>query len=216
LQIYERIAAGRECGAFQKVISEIAEPGSLNAGAFVYLDWDAFTNDAPSDSVIAKSTLRPLASTQRWLRNVIAKHCPFVQPSLNHGRIWLTAIPPDQTRGSALLDALGNARDAFRALSDPRDRNRLLNAFILTLPRIPGLRHTSDIREYLGEYRQDFGESQVGDDITIGSFVPSEPVSAIADPLREAPPAFVLRHRVPKHHPLAPHSRDSDQLKSGL
>jgi hypothetical protein len=93
---------------------------------------------------------------------------------------------------------------------DSDDRNKLLNAMVLLTPDIPKKPLRMSPREYLGQYRQDFGEEQGANGITVGSFVPAEPVSAIADPLRVAPPVFVFRHSVPRnpHRYLAEHHED--------
>ena len=206
LQIYEAVAGGRGCAQFQRVMREIT---GQRDDELVYVNWDEFTQDHPEGAPLG--SLKPLADTQRWLRDVIAKHCPFVQPSLNHGRIWLTAIPPEQTNGVELMNALRQGRDAFRKLSYPGDRNAMLNALVLAVPEIPKLPRWGSVRNYLGEYRQDFGEMEAGSDVTVGSFIPAEPVSAIADPRREAPPVFVFRHSLTRIAPAHPRRESLQQ-----
>ncbi len=219
VEIYNAVARGRSCSHFQDVIGELTQTDpnreQLNAKSEsptgqLFVQWSDFTNDVSNPDATDYGSLQPLAHTHRWLRDVIAKHCPFVQPSLNHGRIWMSVARPEETNGDELMQLLGRTRDAFMALSDSDDRNKLLNAMVLLTPDIPKKPLRMSPREYLGQYRQDFGEEQSGTDITVGSFVPAEPVSAIADPLRVAPPVFVFRHSVPRnpHRYLAEHHED--------
>lgn len=199
LDIYERVAAGRPCSDFQQVLKDIAacEDGLLQNDEFVYVDWSAFTEDLTDASGALASSLRPLAETQRWLREIIARHCPFVSPSLNHGRLWLSAIPAHRSRGELLQVALHEARQAFLSIDQASDSAKILNAMVLAVPVVPGLpSYPGAMSQHMKSTVQDFGDEYGTDVATIGSFVPAEPTSATADPRRTAPAVFVFRHAV--------------------
>lgn len=220
VQIYNAVAGGRPSDEFQTVMRDIAglHPDVMTRlQKLQFVNFDDFASDHSADDPNRKDegfgSLQPLADTQRWLRDVIAKHCPFVGPSMHHGRLWMTVARGEQANGEPLMALLRDARDTFRQLSPEGDRNKLLNAMLVVVPDMPKKPRFMSPREYLGQYRQDFGE-ECGTGITVGSFVPSEPVSAIADPLRVAPATFVLRHTIPKqaahpHRHLPEHNEEA-------
>ncbi len=213
LQVLNAVAAGSPCTEFDRIVSDIAVAGGVIPPAFPVINWAEFTSDIPEENrILGYGMLQPLAETHRWLHETIARHCPFVTPSLRHGRVWMSVVGRQYTIGQRILHILQQAQDAFLRLTPPEDRNRVLNTLLILLPELelPGAMSTLD---FLGAHKQDFGE-EMSKEVTLGAFAPSYAYNAYGDQKRSVPPLFVFRQRYP-HRVARQHDESTTLLRLG-
>lgn len=157
------------------------------------INFAEFMSDDPEGKIERASALSQFEATTRWLKDAVTHLCPFVTPSLEENRIWMTSADRLQSTGDAAYHFLIDARNALVEMGLPdQGRQNVLNAITVLFPDYPNDRSAT---EDLGAVLRDIGLPNVAN-IQMVAFAPSDKNSRIVDKTRTTPPVVVFRHGV--------------------
>jgi hypothetical protein len=124
--------------------------------------------------------------------------CPFVQPSIDRGMLYLSVVPGAEPDADAVAARLRLSREWFEQLSAGAGNARIFGAILTLLPDLPAHRATAVIDGLQGVLKSEFVERGM----MIGEFHDGPPDKGGLwnpdfRPLRSPVPMLAMRHMVP-------------------